>query len=264
MLIPMFDWQTLRDEAIAAAEKEPHLAGLCDRLIISQKDFPHALAAILSSQSVFRFEGVDLSHDIVQAVERDRSIAENAAEDIEAFFEKDPAAVDRLGPLLFYKGCLSLELYRVAHRFWLDNRRTLAAYIQSRVSQVYGVDIHPAAQIGKRVMIDHATGLVVGETAIIEDNVSILHGVTLGGTGKETGKRHPTIRRNSLLGAGSTILGNIEVGEGAIIGAGSVVLRSVPPHTVAAGIPAEEKGAVRFGTPAPSEQMDQIFINWII
>jgi serine O-acetyltransferase len=258
----MVDWQTIRDEAIAAADKEPLLADLLNKLIIAQKDFPHALTAVLSAQCVFWHEGVALTEAIKEAVEEDASITENAGEDIEAVFEKDPATLDHISPLLFYKGYQSLQLYRVAHRFWLDGRKLLASYIQSRVSQLYGVDIHPAAQIGNRVMIDHATGLVVGETAVIEDNVSILHGVTLGGTGKETGKRHPTIRKNSLLGAGSTILGNIEVGEGAVIGAGSVVLSSIPPHTVAAGVPAEVKGEVHF--PAPSEDMDQIFTHWTI
>jgi serine O-acetyltransferase len=258
----MFSWQALRDEAITAAEHEPLLAPLFERLIINQSDFPHSLGAVLSSQCVFAHDGVSFSRGILEAIERDGTIAEYAAADIEAVFEKDPATRDRLSPLLFYKGFQSLTLYRVAHRFWLDGRLLLASYIQNRVSQLFGADIHPAAQIGKRVMIDHATGLVVGETAVIEDNVSILHGVTLGGTGLETGKRHPTIRKDSLLGAGSTILGNIEVGEGAIIGAGSVVLRSVPPHTVAAGVPAEIKGAVKMT--APSEQMDQIFTHWTL
>jgi serine O-acetyltransferase len=258
----MVAWQTIRDEAIAAADKEPLLAGLLNKLIIAQKDFAHALAAVLSAQCVFWHEGVALTEAIDEAIMQDASITDNAIEDIEAVFEKDPATVDHISALLFCKGYQSLQLYRVAHWFWHNGRKILASYIQSRVSQLYGVDIHPAARIGKRVMIDHATGLVVGETAVIEDNVSILHGVTLGGTGKQTGKRHPTIRKNSLLGAGSTILGNIEVGEGAVIGAGSVVLVSVPPHTVAAGVPAGIKGEVSFLT--PSEDMDQIFTHWMI
>jgi serine O-acetyltransferase len=258
----MVEWQTIRDEAIMAADKEPLLADLLDKLIIAQRDFSHALAAVLSAQCVFWHEGVALTNAIEEAVAQDISIAENASEDIEAVFEKDPATVDHISPMLFYKGYQSLQLYRVAHRFWFNGRKILASYIQSRVSQLYGVDIHPAAQIGKRVMFDHATGLVIGETAVIEDNVSILHGVTLGGTGKEAGKRHPTIRKNSLIGACSTILGNIEVGEGAVVGAGSVVLASIPPHTVAAGVPAEIKGEVTFS--APSEDMDQIFTHWMI
>jgi serine O-acetyltransferase len=258
----MVTWQTIRDEAIAVARKEPLLAGLLDKLIIGQTDFPHALAAVLSAQCVFWHEGVDLTRAIEEAIDGEASIAANALEDIETVFQKDPATQDHVSPLLFYKGYQSLQLYRVAHRLWIGGRKFLASYIQSRVSQLYGVDIHPAARIGKRLLIDHATGLVVGETAVIEDNVSILHGVTLGGTGKETGKRHPTIRKNSLLGAGSTILGDIEVGEGAVIGAGSVVLTSIPPHMVAAGVPAEVKGAVRFSK--PSEDMDQIFTHWMI
>jgi serine O-acetyltransferase len=258
----MVEWQTIRDEAIAAADNEPLLANLLDKLIIAQGDFAHALAAVLSAPRVFWHEGVSLTKVIEDVISQDASIAENAMEDIEAVFEKDPATIDHISPLLFYKGYQSLQLYRVAHWLWFTRRKLLASYIQSRASQLYGVDIHPAAQIGKRVLIDHATGLVVGETAVIEDNVSILHGVTLGGTGKETGRRHPAIRKNSLLGANATILGNIEVGEGAVIGAGSVVLTSIPPHMVAAGVPAEVKGDVRFA--APSEDMDQIFTHWMI
>ncbi|MDR3365474.1 MAG: serine O-acetyltransferase [Prevotellaceae bacterium] len=255
-------WEALRKEAVEVAEKEPLLKSLLEQLIIRHDGFAQALTAILANRCLFLHEGVNLHRAIGNALEKDKSIAENAAYDLAVIVEKDPAAGNFLEPLLFYKGYHSLELYRIAHQLWLEGRRHLACYIQSRVSQLYGVDIHPAARIGKGIFIDHATGLVVGETAIVEDNVSFLHGVTLGGTGKETGKRHPTIKKNCLLGANSTVLGNIVVGEGSIIGAGSVVLHAVPPHSLAAGVPAANKGNIRI--PKPANSMNQIFDDYMI
>jgi serine O-acetyltransferase len=254
------DFELLRAEALAAAENEPFLKDLLSRLILTQKDFQHALITVLGSQCVFLHEGVDLSGAISSAIANEPDIANDAWTDLIAVYERDPATKSHLSPLLFYKGYQALQLYRVAHHLWHKGEKLLASYIQSRVSMIFGVDIHPASVIGSGIMFDHATGLVVGETARIGDNVSILHGVTLGGTGKETGKRHPTIGSGVLIGAGAAILGNIEVGDGAVIGAGSVVLKSVPPHCVAAGVPAEIKGYVRAGT--PSDEMDQIFTNW--
>jgi serine O-acetyltransferase len=147
--------------------------------------------------------------------------------------------------------------YRVANRLWGHGRHTLAAHLQNRISEAFGVDVHPAARIGSGVLIDHGTSVVIGETAIVEDNVSLLHEVTLGGTGKETGDRHPKVRRGVLIGAGAKILGNIEVGRGAKVGAGSVVLRDVPPHTTVAGIPA--RGVGRCTVAEPALEMDSTF-----
>jgi serine O-acetyltransferase len=258
----IFSWKLLRNEAISVAEKEPLLKNLLKQMVIEHDGFEPALTAILTNRCLFIHEGINLHKAITDALEKDKGIAQNAAYDLAAIVDKDPAAENFLEPFLFYKGYHSLELHRIAHRLWLDGQRYLACYIQSRVSQLYGVDIHPAAQIGKGIFIDHATGLVVGETAVIEDNVSILHGVTLGGTGKETGKRHPTIRKNCLLGASSTVLGNIVVGEGSVIGAGSVVLHTVPAHSIAAGVPATIKGNTSI--PDPANSMDQIFDDYVI
>jgi serine O-acetyltransferase len=257
-----FSWQLLQERALAVTGKEPILNKLIDSIVLSQPDFEHALAALLANQCLFIHEDIDLLQLISGVLESNKQIADYAAYDLMAVVEKDPAADNCLEPFLFYKGYHSLELHRIAHQLWLEGRQHLAYYIQSRVSQLYGVDIHPAAQIGKGLFIDHATGLVIGETAIIEENVSILHGVTLGGTGKETGKRHPTIRKNCLLGAHAIVLGNIIVGEGSVIGAGSVVLHSVPPHSVAAGVPAATKGHISITD--PSNSMDQIFDDYVI
>jgi len=159
--------------------------------------------------------------------------------------------------VLYFKGFHAIETHRLAHWLWGRGRRDLAYYLQSRSSSVFQTDIHPAAKIGRGTFLDHATGLVVGETAVVEDNVSILHGVTLGGTGKQDGDRHPKIRYGVMIGAGAKIMGNIEVGPCARIGAGSVVLRSVPPNTTVAGVPARVIGEA--GCPEPSRSMNQIF-----
>ncbi|MDR1918265.1 MAG: serine O-acetyltransferase [Tannerellaceae bacterium] len=257
-----FSWELLREEALETAQKEPILRTLLESLVLKHPDFGHALAALLANQCLFIHEDIDLHQAIREVLKEDKTMVEIAICDLMAIVDKDPAADHFLEPFLFYKGYHSLELYRIAHKLWLDGQRYLASYIQSRVSQLYGVDIHPAAQIGRGIFIDHATGLVVGETAIIEDNVSILHGVTLGGTGKETGRRHPTIRKDCLLGAHATVLGNIVVDEGSVIGAGSVVLHSVPAHSIAAGVPAVNKGTIAIQD--PSNSMDQIFDDYVI
>lgn len=201
---------------------------------LSREDMPRAeLEPILTS--VFR-----QNPDIVDA----------CLCDMEAIHQRDPACFSLLEPLLFYKGFLALATYRVAHHFWNHERRWLALYLQSLSSEVFGVDIHPAARIGCGILLDHATSFVVGETAIIENDVSILHEVTLGGTGKESGDRHPIVRSGVLLGAGAKILGRVEIGTGAKVGAGSVVLSDVPPHTTVAGVPAVVVGESIEANPA--------------
>ncbi|MDR1500352.1 MAG: serine O-acetyltransferase [Tannerellaceae bacterium] len=257
-----FSWELLRERAVEVAKAEPFLGNLLEALIIGQPDFGHALGALMANQCLFIHEDASLGAVIGEALDGDNDIVEYAVCDLMAVVDKDPATDDFLSPFLFYKGYLSLELYRVSHWLWKAGRPYMACYIQGRTSQLFGVDIHPAAVIGRGIFIDHATGLVVGETAVIEDNVSILHGVTLGGTGKESGKRHPTIGRHCLLGAGATVLGNITVGEGSVIGAGSVVLHSVPPHSLAAGVPAVNKGNISISE--PSNFMDQIFDDYVI
>jgi serine O-acetyltransferase len=173
------------------------------------------------------------------AIAADASLGQAVRADLSAVFERDPACHSYLDAFLFYKGFHALECYRVAHWLWQQGREAMALFFQSRISQLFAVDVHPAAKIGRGIMFDHATGIVIGETAVVEDDVSIMQDVTLGGTGKESGDRHPKIRRGVLLSLGAKILGNIEVGEYSRVGAGSVVLKSIPPHCTAVGVPAK-------------------------
>ncbi|MCY3564690.1 MAG: serine O-acetyltransferase, partial [Gammaproteobacteria bacterium] len=182
-------------------------------------------------------------------------IIDCAASDILAVFERDPAVNTYLPVILYLKGFQAIQVHRLAHFLWQDRRKELALFIQSRNSEVFGVDIHPACLMGKGIMFDHATGIVVGETSVIDDNVSILQQVTLGGTGNEQGDRHPKIRSGVLVAAGAKVLGNITVGEGAKVGAGSVVLKDVAPHTTVVGVPARPVGTT--GESAPAQTMDQ-------
>jgi serine O-acetyltransferase len=172
-----------------------------------------------------------------------------------AVADRDPACTSLLDPLLWFKGYQALQTYRVSHWLWKQGRRDLAHYLQSRASSLFALDIHPGAVIGKGLFLDHGTGIVIGETAVVEDGVSMLHGVTLGGTGKERGDRHPKVRRGVLLGAGAKVLGNIEIGACAKIAAGSVVLEPVPAGCTAAGVPARIIGCV--DVPEPALEMDQ-------
>ncbi len=179
--------------------------------------------------------------------------------DIAAVFDRDPACQRRIEPLLYFKGFHAIQTHRLAHWLWTKGRRDFALYLQSRSSGVFQTDIHPAVPIGRSIFLDHATGLVVGGTAVIEDNVSILQDVTLGGTGKESGDRHPKVRHGVLIGAGAKILGNIEIGENSRVAAGSVVLRPVPPHSTVAGVPARLVGTT--GDAEPARVMDQMIVD---
>jgi serine O-acetyltransferase len=190
------------------------------------------------------------------ALRDDAAIGTMFRADIIATLDRDPAAERFLEPLLYFKGFHAIQAHRLAHWLWSKGRKDFAYYLQSRSSAAFQTDIHPAARIGRGIFLDHATGLVVGETAVIEDDVSMLHSVTLGGTGKEHGDRHPKIRRGVLIGAGAKILGNIEVGHCARIAAGSVVVRSVPNNVTVAGVPAKVVGEA--GCPEPSRHMDQM------
>ncbi len=244
-------WETLRREASRVAAEEVTLQHLVADVILSRETLAAALGARLARRLAREdmprvsmeplLTGVFVAHpDIVHA----------AARDLRAMYERDPACFSLLEPLLFFKGFLALTTYRVSHQLWLDGRRWLALYFQSVASEAFAVDIHPAASIGCGILLDHATSFVVGETAIIEDDVSILHEVTLGGTGKESGDRHPIIRSGVLIGAGAKILGRVEIGTGAKVGAGSVVLTDVAPHQTVAGVPAVVVGVSREENPA--------------
>lgn len=224
--------------------------------ISDHRNFEGALAALLGTKLSDRaLSAPVLSALVASALAERPDIAEAAAEDMIAIFERDAACPDYVTPFLFFKGFHGIQAYRIAHWLWEQDRRHLARHLQSLVSERFGIDIHPAANLGRRLVFDHGTGIVVGETCVIEDDVSLLQGVTLGGTGKDTGDRHPKVRRGVLIGAGAKVLGNIELGEGAKVGAGSVVLESVPPYTTVVGNPARRIG-IRL-TSMPALGMDQ-------
>lgn len=244
-------WHALRDEAQRILNEEPSLEHLLNDVILSRKSPADALAARLARRLAREDMPRSTLEPLIRQVFSEHPlILHSAIRDILAIYDRDPACFSPLEPLLFFKGFLALSTYRVAHQFWNDGRRWLALYLQSLASEVFAVDIHPAARIGCGILLDHATSFVVGETAIIEDDVSILHEVTLGGTGKESGDRHPVVRSGVLLGAGSKILGRVEIGTGSKVGAGSVVLEDVPPHTTVAGVPAVAVGHSREANPA--------------
>ena len=244
-------WAKLRSEAERLCVEEPELRHLVDDVVLSRGSFAEALAARLgrrlAREDMPRTMLEPLFLEIFSGNER---IVHACGRDLLAMFERDPACFSPLEPLLFFKGFMALGTYRVSHRLWRDERRWLALYLQSISSEVFSTDIHPAARIGCGILLDHATSFVVGETAIIEDDVSILHEVTLGGTGKDTGDRHPIIRTGVLIGAGAKILGRVEIGTHAKVGAGSVVLNDVPPHTTVAGVPAVIVGEAKEHNPA--------------
>ena len=244
-------WDAIRNEATHDAKQEPALASFLYAVILNHGSFEDALSFHLASRlGSVTLPELTLRDLIDEALREDRRIGEALRQDVQAVCGRDPACRGYSNPFLYFKGFHALQSYRIANYFWRHDRRPLALYLQSRISEVFAVDIHPAAQIGGGIFLDHATGVVVGETAVIEDNVSLLHGVTLGGTGKETGDRHPKVRRGVLISAGAQILGNIEIGEGAKVGAGSVVLKDVPPHTTAVGVPAQIVGHPKFDQPA--------------
>jgi serine O-acetyltransferase len=249
-------WPLLRAEAARAAAREEMLRGLLDRTVLRQSSFAAALGELLAHKLADRSLGVERLVDLAHsAMARDKTIVAAAAADLDAIRARDPAAESHLTPFLYYKGFHALQWHRIGHWLWQAGRRDLAHFLQSRVSEVFAVDIHPAVPVGCGVFIDHGTGLVVGETAMIGNDVSILHEVTLGGTGKERGDRHPKVRDGVLLCAGAKVLGNVEIGREAKVGAGSVVLSDVPPRATVAGVPARivawSHGAV------PALEMDQ-------
>ena len=219
-------WQTLTEETRKLVEEEPVLASFLHATILNHRDMASALSYHLASKLGNEIiPALQLREVFDEAYKADAGIIESARCDIVATYERDSACTNFSTPFLYFKGFHALESHRVAHWLWQQNRKSLALVLQNRISTVFGVDIHPAASIGKGVMLDHATGIVVGETAVVEDCVSIMQSVTLGGTGKETGDRHPKIRHGVLLGPGVKILGNIEIGEGSKVTAASVVLR---------------------------------------
>jgi len=249
-------WQDIVAEVRDFAAREPVLASFFYAAVLSHKSLEEALAYNLAQQlGNAVLSDLSIHQVLLEAMDDDPALCERMRRDLTAYVERDPACNLYCLPLLYFKGFHALQVHRVAHWLWGHERRSLALFLQSRASEVFGVDIHPAAEIGGGIMIDHATGLVIGETSVVGDNVSMLHSVTLGGTGARSGDRHPKIRCGVLIAAGAKILGNIEVGEGAKVGAGSLVLNSVPPHTTVVGVPATVVGRPREAEPA--REMDQ-------
>ncbi len=249
-------WEAMRNEAARRSQEEPMLGSFYHATILNHDNFSSALSFRLASKLDSPMLPSMLTREVIEeAIAAEPALVKAAEIDILAINTRDPACEDFSTPFLYFKGWHALQAHRIAHWLWRQNRTTLALYIQSQVSANLGVDIHPAARIGCGIMLDHATGIVIGETAVVEDDVSILHSVTLGGTGKETGDRHPKIRQGVLLAAGCKVIGNIEVGQGAKVGAGSVVLEDVPPHVTVAGVPARIVGTPAVQSPALA--MDQ-------
>lgn len=232
-------WAALRNEATAAARDESALASLLATVILNHKTLADALSYQLARKlGDQEFRAMTLREIAQDAYASDPGLVDTAEADLRAVFERDPACKGYLQPFLFFKGFLALQTQRVSHWLWQEGRETLAFHLQSRTSELFQVDIHPATQIGRGVFVDHGTGIVIGETAVIGDGVSMLQGVTLGGTGADRGDRHPKIGKGVLLGAGAKVLGNITIGDYAKIASGSVVLKPVPPGCTAAGVPA--------------------------
>ena len=254
---PEMLWQTIRQEASKLVESEPMLASYFHATLLNHENLDSALSYILANKLATQVvPAMEIREIARKAYQADNNIISAAITDILAVYIRDPATNYYSTPLLYYKGFLSLQAYRIAHWLWQQNRKSLATFLQSQIAIVFGVDIHPAARIGCGVMFDHATGIVIGETVVIENDVSILQSVTLGGTGKENGDRHPKIREGVMIGAHSTILGNIEIGKGAKIGAGSAVLEPVPKHTTVAGVPAKVVGCPDCDKPALNMDQD--------
>ncbi len=250
-------WQQIRDEAREAIAQEPLLGGLLHGTILHHCTLESALAYRIA----LKLGSGEMSEQILREI-ADTCYAEDpelgiaARADLVAVHDRDPACHRQLEPLIYFKGFQALQAHRIAHRLWQKGLRDFAYFLQMRVSEMFGIDIHPAARIGKGLMIDHGHSIVIGETAVVGDNVSILHAVTLGGTGKCEGDRHPKIGDGVLIGAGAKVLGNITVGKCSRIASGSVVLRDVPPRSTVAGVPAKVVGEA--GCSQPSVNMNQL------
>ncbi|MDX1734706.1 MAG: serine O-acetyltransferase [Halioglobus sp.] len=250
-------WEQIREEAGKHAREEPILASFVHATILNHTRLELALSFHLASQLDSPTASSLLLREVMlEAMDSDAGIREAVREDLRAVIERDSACHELYIPFLYFKGFHALQTQRVAHWLWNVGREPLALFFQNRMSAEFGVDIHPAAQMGHGIMLDHATGLVIGETARVGNNVSILQSVTLGGTGKDEGDRHPKIGDGVLISAGAKILGNITVGEGAKVGAGSVVLEDVPPHTTVAGVPAKIVGRPSSDQPALEMEHD--------
>lgn len=249
-------WDRLHEEVEDMALREPMLASYLQAAVLNHQSLEDALSYLLAAKLASSyFSAMSLRDVIDQALAASPEVREAIRRDLTAVLERDPAARGLAQPFLHYKGFHALESYRIAHWLWTQGREPLAYYLQNRISEIFAVDIHPAARIGKGILIDHGTSVVIGETAVVGDEVSMLHEVTLGGTGKESGDRHPKVGKGVLIGAGAKILGNVVIGDGSKVASGSVVLHEVPPHATVAGVPARMVGRPR--SKEPALQMDQ-------
>jgi serine O-acetyltransferase len=247
-------WSVIRREVTLEAEREPILASFLHATILKHKSLEDALSFHLAGKLGGPSVPEMLVREVIDEAFADEAVGRAVRADLTAVKERDPATDTFSQPFLYFKGFQALQSYRVAHWLWNEGRKSLALFLQNRISQVFAVDIHPAARIGCGILIDHGTGVVIGETAVVEDDVSMLHEVTLGGTGKAHGDRHPKVRKGVLIGAGAKILGNVEIGAGAKVGAGSVVLENVPAHCTVAGVPA--RIVCRLKQVEPAKTMD--------
>lgn len=249
--------KNIRDEAEKLLQQEPLSVLMIKEQVTSRKNFAEMLSVTLSCQ---------LAGEVIDRAELERmfnalyarypELVMSACKDLHATVMRDPACTSYLEPMLFFKGFQGLQAYRVAHVLWEENRPFPAKMLQSIISRKFGMDIHPAAKIGYGLLIDHATNIVIGETAVVGNNVSLLHGVTLGGTGNEVGDRHPKLGAGVMVGAHAQLLGNIHIGDGAKIGAGAVVVGDVPAHTTYAGVPAVQVGRPHDEMPSFNMQQD--------
>ena len=251
-------WASVRQEAEAAVAADPTLGGFIYGTVLSAERLDDAIIARVAQRLHHRdVEAGLITRTFQDVLASDEQIARAFRADLSAVFDRDPACARYIEPLLYFKGFHALVTHRFAHALWSAGRRDFAFYLQSQASAVFAIDIHPAAHVGIGIMIDHGHSVVFGETSRVGDNVSILHGVTLGGTGKEGGDRHPKIGNNVLIGAGAKVLGNITVGDCSRVAAGSVVLKDVPPCTTVAGVPAKVMGPA--GCPEPARSMEHRF-----
>ena len=250
-------WERLRSEAEDAVMADPEIGGFIHTSILQHASFENALAHRVASKLASAEISEQALRDICsKAISTDPQVANAARADVMAVVDRDPACIRYMQPLLYFKGFLAVQAYRVSNWLWINSRKDMAYFFQMRNSEVFGIDIHPAAKIGKGLMIDHAHSIVIGETSVVGDNVSMLHSVTLGGTGKGDEDRHPKIGDGVMIGAGAKVLGNIKVGSCCRIAAGSVVLQEIPPKKTVAGVPAKIVGEA--GCSTPSINMDQI------
>lgn len=244
-------WDTIQHEIREQTTNEPALASFFHATILNHSTLEAALSYHLAQKlENSAMSALQVREIINEALFHDPSIGTAVRADLQAVQDRDSACNEFYLPFLYFKGFQALQCHRIAHWLWNQQRHALAYFFQSHIAITFGVDIHPAATLGKGLMLDHATGIVIGETTIVEDEVSIMQSVTLGGTGKDYGDRHPKVRHGVLISAGAKILGNIEIGMGAKIGAGSVVLKTVQPHTTVAGVPAVVVGTPRTQAPA--------------